>query len=104
MTIITGKMVKVSPYEFDGQKEDNTFFNICNDKLTKTNYPSNVSKNCKEIIIADFIDHLSRDTNFHYPTTKIEYPVFDGKEIIGIQTYYSVIQKSLKDYIRKDVD
>lgn len=102
MTIVTGKMVKVSPYEFDWKKEDNTFFNICNDKFIKTNYDSNVSSKCKELIISDFIEHLSRDNNFHFPTTEIDYPIFDGKDIVGTQTYYSVIQKSLKDYVRKD--
>jgi hypothetical protein len=101
MTIMTGKMVKVSPYSFDNQTEGNSFFNICSDRFKKTNYPSNVSDKCKELIISDFIHHLSGDSKFTAPTSSVEYPIFDGKEFIGTQSWHSVMKNSLSDYVRK---
>lgn len=103
MTIITGKMVKVSIYHFDSKKDDNTLFNVCNDKFKKTNYASNVSSECKKTIINNFIEHLVKDENFHNPLSDIEFPIFDGKEIIGNDSYLNVIQTSLDDFIKQDI-
>jgi len=100
LTVITGKLSKVSPYHFDKQSEDNSFFNICNDKFKKINYPSNVSENCKIAIIRDFIDHLTEDKNFASNVNTVKFPIFNGKEIIGNSNLHSVISKSLNEYIK----
>jgi hypothetical protein len=98
MTIITGKMVKISPYHFDKQSDNNTFFNICSDKYIKINLTNNVSKSAKIKIIQEFISHLSKDENFTNPVNQAKFPIFNGSEIIGTSNYYSVIEDSLKEY------
>ena len=101
LTIITGKRVNVSPSIFLNFSEDTSTWDICSDKYQKINNPDNVSLRCKELIIDDFISHLTDDLNFHNPTSLVNYPIFDGIEIIGTRGYYSVIEKSLNNYIKE---
>lgn len=58
LTIITGKLPKVSLYHFDKRAENGGAFDICSDKYIKTNDHSNVSKECKDIIINKYINSL----------------------------------------------
>lgn len=101
MTIITGKRVNVSPRNFLNFSEDTSTWDICSDKYQKINNPNNVSLRCKELIIDDFLEHLTSDPSFHGPTCLVNYPIFNGTEVIGIQSYNSVIEKSLKNYLRE---
>jgi hypothetical protein len=101
LTIITGKMSKVSLYHFDNELENNGFFDICSDKYIKTNYFSNVSDKCKYAIISDFLSNLSRNKKFTSVVSTVSFPIFDGKEIIGTQGYYPILQDCLKDYIKE---
>jgi len=101
LTIITGKLAKISPYHADKPLlHDNSMFDICSDKYIKTDTPRLVTDWCKERIIKDFINHLSKDDKFIIPVNDAKFPIFDGKEIIGESNVYSVMEDSLKDYIR----
>lgn len=60
----------------------------------------NVNDKCKEIIIKDFIEHLTNDEYFMNPVNKAKFPIFDGESIIGNSNVYSVIEDSLKQYIK----
>jgi len=99
ITIVTGKLSRVSPYDIVHDTiEYDSVFDITSDDLIKTNYPQNVSDSCKEIIIEDFIESLSKNPKFHNPTCHTSYPIFNGKEIIGNQGYYPVLLECLEDY------
>lgn len=100
MTIITGKLPKISLYHFDKQAEYNSPFDVCSDKYIKTNYDSNVSNKCKHVIIDEYINSLSKNKKFSSVVSTIDFPIFDGKDIIGTQGYYNIMQDCLKDYIK----
>jgi hypothetical protein len=57
LTIITGKLSKISVYH-TWNTTDTSIFNICSDEYIKTNFPSQVSDKCKKKIIQDFIDYI----------------------------------------------
>lgn len=104
LTIITGKMSKISPYHFDRGLHDNGFFNICSDEFIKTNHPKNVSPYCKKLIIEKFLDEgLSKNKQFLNVTTTVSFPIFDGKEITGSMGCYSVIQNCIEEYIKSEI-
>lgn len=98
LTIFTGKLPKISAYHWDRNSENNTSTDFCSDKYIKTNMCRNVSNECKQLIIEDFLSHLMKDEKFINPVHKAIFPIFDGKEIIGQTSVSTVIQKSLKDY------
>lgn len=102
MTMVTGKLVKVSAYHSENSIFDSTVFNITNDKHIKIDQPYFVSEECKIRIIKYFIDHLERDENLTSPISdsNCKFPMFDGSRIIGESNVHSVINKSLKDYIK----
>jgi hypothetical protein len=100
LTIITGKMSKISPYHFETNDHDNGVLDVCSDKYKQTHLPSNVSVACKELIINDFLTKLARYPKFDTQVGRINFPIFDGQEIIGTQGYYTVIQDCLKDYLK----
>lgn len=101
LTIITGKMSKISFYHFEQQSEDINFFDLCSDKYIKTNYAANVSNGCRENIIQQFIDDLSENEKFTSVVSGVEFPIFNGKAIVGSRSYYPVLQDCLKDYMSK---
>ena len=99
MTIITGKMIKVSPYHFDKQSDNNGFFDICRDKYIKINHPSNVSDSCKKIIIADFIDYINRDEYFYSNANNTDFPIFSGSKIVRRIGIKEAMRNGLNNYI-----
>jgi hypothetical protein len=99
LTIITGKLPKISYYHFEKDSLGNNFFNICNDKFIKTNYKNNVSNDCKRLIIKEYIDSLHNDEYFKNAISSARFPIFNGKEIIGNSNSYSVMSDFLdKNY------
>lgn len=101
MTIITGKMVKISHYHLDKSYLDNNAFDICSDKYIKTDKERLVSEKAKKLIIEDFIAYLSTQTNFNIPVSKANFPIFDGDKIIGNSNVYSVMEECLENYLNK---
>lgn len=97
MTIITGKIPKVSAYHFDKTDYGNNVINICNDKNIKCDNVNYVSDKVKKKIISDFIHELSKDDKFNIPTSKINYPIFNGEKIIGHASWYSIVDTILNE-------
>lgn len=98
MTIITGKMTKISPYHMDHHSFDCSPISICSDKYIKTNRPSLVSDEAKLRIIQDYIDNLASDPKFRHIMAEVDFPIFDGKEIIGSSNFHSEVMSHLKTY------
>ena len=91
LAIITGKMPKISVYHFDKRSRFNDLFYICSDTYIKTNSSKNVSDNCKMFIINEFIDYLHKQEEFKNVVSSINFPIFDGKEVIGDKGFYTTI-------------
>ena len=102
MTIITGKMVKISHYHMEKNSLDNSAIDICSDKYIKTDKVHLVSEKAKKLIIEDFIEHLSTEGEFYNPVSRANFPIFDGNEIIGESNVYSVMYKCLDNYLNKN--
>ena len=96
MTIITGKLPKISLYHFDSSFKGHNGFNICSDKFIKENIPSEVSNEAKHKIIEDFIFSLAKEEQFHNIMCDIEFPLFNGKEVYGT-TYYTNTLLTIND-------
>jgi len=102
MAIITGKMPKISPYHLDNNCLDNSFIDICSDKYQKIDKPSLVTQKAKELIINEFILHLTKDDKFMKPIIKgARFPIFNGEDIIGLSNVQSVMNDSLKHFLNK---
>lgn len=101
ITIITGKMSKVSAYHSERQLHDVSLIDVTDDMHIKTNNTSLVTNEAKEKIISDFIEHLINDDNFTNPINETNFPIFNGSEIIGSTTVNNIINKSLKNYTNK---
>jgi hypothetical protein len=91
LAIITGKMPKISVYHFDKGSHFNDLFDICSDTYIKTNSSKNVSDDCKMFIINEFIDYLHKQEEFKNVVSSINFPIFDGKEVIGDKGFYTTI-------------
>jgi len=100
LSIVYGKMPKISAYHFNTSSQDNGVFDITNDKYIKTNSPDNVSGNCKRIIINEFINHLYSTNEFSNVIEDVEFPVFDGKEVVGNINFFTVVKNinALRQY------
>ena len=101
LSIITGKMPKVSVYDYVNDTFDCGAFGACNDKFLTVNRVDKIHKDCQKRIIQEFLTYLQGDENFKNPISDVDFPIFDGKEIIGTQSCYTVIQKSLTEYFNK---
>ncbi len=55
MTLVTGKLCKISTYHSYHNSHDANPFEVCKDRYIKTQYPTNVSVTCKRQIISDFL-------------------------------------------------
>lgn len=97
MLIITGRIPRVSAYHI--HSDNYSLLGICDPKNEKVFSPEYVDDTLKEELIKKFIDHLMNDPNFINPVSEINFPYFDGKEIIGTNSCYSVILNSLNKYL-----
>jgi len=88
-TIITGKLVKVSPYHF--VKGEGEFYNLASDKHEKVKNISLVSERVIEHIIDNYIKELGGNENFENVVINVEFPIFDGNRVIGHRGYYPVL-------------
>lgn len=103
LTIITGKMSKISVYHFNERSHDNSFFDVCNEYYIKTNNPSMVTPKCKKQIIEDYISYLNTCKDFSNVISGIDFPIFDGVDIVGSQGHYPVMKKCLDEHIKNEV-
>lgn len=100
LTIITGQPSKVCVYHFTKRSEGNTLFDITDDYYIKTQQVKNVSVLCKEQIINSFVQNLQRNQKFNNVVSSIDFPLFDGKDIVGTQGYTAVLDECLQDYVK----
>lgn len=100
MTIVTGKMVKISHYHIEKNSFDNSIFNICSDKYIKTDKMNMVTDAVKKQIINHFITHLSASKEFLNSTSDIEVPIFDGKDIIGTKGLFPLLDEEKEKFIQ----
>jgi len=100
LTLVTGKLSKVSPYHLDRATGNHGLTGICSDQFIKTDDVRLVSARCKRTIIQEFISELSTYDDFANVVSDIDFPLFDGKEVYGATRYNSVIQNCLNQYIK----
>jgi hypothetical protein len=100
MTIITGKMVKISHYHLDKDCFNNNAFDICSDKYIKTDKMNMVTDAVKKQIINHFIAHLSASKEFLNSTSDIKAPIFDGKDIIGTKGLFPLLDEEKEKFIQ----
>lgn len=62
MTLITGKLCKISTYHHYHNSHDANPFEVCSDNFIKTQLPQNVSASCRVQIISEFLN-TSLDNN-----------------------------------------
>lgn len=62
LTIITGKLSKISAYHLWHNSHDANPFEVCSDNFIKTQLPQNVSASCRVQIISEFLN-TSLDNN-----------------------------------------
>ena len=101
LTVITGKMPKISPYHFDRQIRGDGMFDICSDKYIEDNTFSNASEDLKRRIIDDYILFLGKQDNFTNIVNPISFPIFDGRGIVGKRGYYPVMKEALTKYLKQ---
>ena len=101
LTVFTGKLPKISYYHFDHQTFNNSFFDVCSDKYKVINRNDMVHEDCQKRIIKDFLLYLQSDKNFKNPISEVDFPIFDGKHIMGSTNINGVMQKSLIEYFNK---
>lgn len=100
LTFITGKLPKISAYHFDHATHHNSIFDICNDKYIKVNNSYVVSDLAKKKIISEFIDSLHKQEQFRNATSKTNFPMFDGVDIIGNRGFFSAIREQVDNYLK----
>ena len=100
MTIVTGKMVKISHYHMEKTSFDNGVFDICSDKYIKTDKVNMVTDVVKRQIINQFITHLSVSREFLSSTSDIKVPIFDGKDIIGTKGLFPLLNEEKEKFIQ----
>jgi hypothetical protein len=91
LAIFWGKIPKISAYHFGQHSHNNGVFDITDDDYIKTSLPRNVSNDCKKLIIQEFINYLHDKEEFRNVVSDINFPIFNGKKIIGNTSSYSVI-------------
>lgn len=99
LVIVTGKQPKVSCYHNDLNSHNSDVFDICNDKYIKTNHQSNVSPDCKRLIIDEYLRWLGNDKKFTDIANGMDFPIHSGNEIIGTQSYFSVMDDIKTEFI-----
>jgi hypothetical protein len=99
MTVITGRLATISPHKLieDG---DAYSWNLCSEKHIKAQYIADVDVRVKEQIIRKFVAHLG-DSQFDVVIKDVSFPIFDGKDVIGEQGYYPVLNKEIDNFIKE---
>ena len=65
LTIVTGKMSKVSIYHFIKEPVNSNFYDICGDEYIKATKQSQLSNECKETTIKRFLLHLEATEGYN---------------------------------------
>ena len=62
-----------------------------------------VTPKCKKQIIEDYMSYLNSCRDFTNVINQVNFPIFDGVDIVGSQGHYPVMKKCLDEHIKNEV-